>query len=131
MNYAEFFELLQMFIIWQGNFTKDDMEVIENSGLFKLAIHYASSSTDLNNKLGVILSKLPSSRTRFPELTHACIDNVLKSENIIHTNTLHYISESFFAVKSVIDKDKGDEFLSLLSSSLLRDFEFLPGKYSK
>ena len=92
MNYAEFFELLQMFIVYQGNFTKDDMEVIENSGLFKLAIHYASSSTDLNNKLGVILSKLPSSRTRFPELTHACIDNVLKSENIIEAKIFDELS---------------------------------------
>ena len=130
MKYGEFLELLQMYIVWSPFFTKEDMKSIEKSGFLKLAKHYGSTSTILNNRIGLVLSK--SARTRFPELIliESCIDNILKSENIVHSNVLCSISEPFFAAISEIDEEKSDAFLSLLSSSLLRDFEFLTGNFN-
>ena len=126
MKYGEFLELLQMFIVWSPFFTKEDMKSIEKSGFLKLAKHYGSTSTILNNRIGIVLGK--SARTR-PDLTliESCIDNILKSENNVHSDILCPISKAFFAVKSEIDEEKAEEFLSLLSSSLLRDFEYLAG----
>ena len=128
MKYGEFLELLQMYIVWSPFFTKEDMKSIEKSGFLKLAKHYGSTSTILNNKIGIVLCK--SVRTRSDlTLIESCIDNILKSENNVHSNILCPISEVFFAVKSEIDEEKAEEFLSLLSSSLLRDFEYLTGNY--
>ena len=104
------------------------MKIIEKSGFLKLAKHYGSTSTILNNRIGIVLGK--SARTR-PDLTliESCIDNILKSENNVHSDILCPISKAFFAVKSEIDEEKAEEFLSLLSSSLLRDFEYLAGNF--
>ena len=125
MKYGEFLELLQMFIVWSPFFTKKDMKSIEKSGFLKLAKHYGSTSTILNNRIGIALCKSRSHLT----LIESCIDNILKSENNVHSDILCPISKAFFAVKSEIDEEKAEEFLSLLSSSLLRDFEYLAGNF--
>ena len=79
-------------------------------------------------RIGKVLGK--SARARLDlALIESCIDNILKSENNVHSHILCPISEAFFAVKSEIDEEKAEEFLSLLSSSLLRDFEYLTGNY--
>ena len=127
MKYGEFLELLQMFIVWSPFFTKEDMKIIEKSGFLKLAKHYGSTSTILNNRIGIVLCKSVKTRSDLT-LIQSCIDNILKSENNVHSNILCPISEAFFAVKSEIDEEKAEEFLSLLSSSLLRDFEYLTGR---